>query len=299
MIQFGIGESAALATAVSWSISCLIHVEASSRLGATNMLVVRQPFALIALAIFAFLAGDSGTVPLYAGLLVFASGFFGVALCDWLFFHAVNCIGVRTAQVCQSSYVSLTAIMGVVFLGENIGLKGAFGIALATLGSILVIAAESQDSVVSQDKAVRRKGVLFAFVSAAFYALGLICSREALTRGVPPATAGFLRILAALIVLWSVQLYSRNLKSAFRGLKADPRSAWLIFAGCIFGTGGGMWLSMQAIANTQTAIATMLMGLQMVFVPILSWFIEHRKPNIRTCAGVALAFTGATIVLLK
>ena len=43
MITLGIGEAAALATAISWSASCLIHAEASSRLGATSMLLVRTP----------------------------------------------------------------------------------------------------------------------------------------------------------------------------------------------------------------------------------------------------------------
>lgn len=299
MLQFGLGESAALTTAVFWSVSCLIHVTASSRLGPTVMLTVRQPLAVTALALIVYFEGDTLSYSLYAGLLVFVSGFFGVALTDWLFFHAIQLAGVRTAQVCQSSYVSLTALMGVIFLGEHIGVKGVLGIALGTLGSIMVIAAESQDSAQTKDKKGQRKGVIFAFTSAAIYALSLIFSREALNLGVPPATAAFLRTFAALIALNTALLYTHNLKKAYTSLKNDRTSIYLLLAGCVLGTAGGMWLSMKALANTQTAIATMLMGLQMVFVPILSWFVERRRANPKTFVGIGLAFAGATIVLMR
>ena len=299
MITFGIGEAAALATAISWSASCLIHAEASSRLGATSMLLVRTPLALLSLGILMVLSGETHGYPLRGAILLLVSGMFGVALSDWCFYLSIQIIGVRAAQVCQSLYVSLAALMAALFLGENIGLQGALGIAIATMGIMLVIAAEGRSYNLGVSKAQRRKGVLLAFGSAGAFACGLILSREGLKLGVPPITAGFLRTLAAMMVFWSVHWCANNIKKAFIDLKASPKTGWLLVAGCVCGTGGGLWLSMVALANTQAAVASVLMGLQLVIVPFFSWITEHKRPNAGTFAGAGLAFAGTAVVLLR
>lgn len=300
MFQFGIGEAAGLATAFSWSISCLIHTEASRQLGPTSMLILRLPLAVASLLVLAWSAGELRDYPLGAILLMISSGILGIAVCDWCFYVAIQRIGVRAALVCQSTYACISAVLGVLFLGDQLGTQGVLGIAVVTSGVVMVITGERQtQTAVTPDPRSRRAGILLALGSACALAVGMVLSKEAIRMGLPPITGGLIRTTAALAAIWTVNACTHCIGRAFRDLHTHPKAAWLLVAGCVFGTVGGLWLSLTALANTATGIATVLMSLQVVILPFLTWKLEHRRPATGTLAGAGIACLGAALVLLR
>lgn len=300
MFQFGIGEAAGLATACAWSISCLIHTETSRQLGATSMLIVRLPMAVAGLLIMAWWAGELRDYPLTPMLIMMLSGVLGIAVCDWAFYVAISRIGVRAALVCQSLYACIAAVLGVIFIGDHLGVQGALGIAVATTGVIMVITAERQTQTdVSFDPRARRIGILLALGSGFSLAVGMVLTKEAMRQGLPPIMGGLVRTVTALAVIWTVNACTHCIGRAYSDLRAHPKTVWMLVAGCVFGTVGGLWLSLTALENTSTGVATALMSMQVVILPFLTWLLEHRRPSVGTLAGAGIACLGAAIIMLR
>jgi len=300
MFQFGVGEAAGISTAFAWSISCLLHTEASRQLGPTSMLILRLPMAVVGLFLMALFAGELRTYPVNAVLIMMVSGVMGIAVCDWCFYLAIQRIGVRAALVCQSFYASISALLGVLFLGDTLGLWGGVGIAIATCGVVMVITAErdTQTSAGARPHSMRT-GLLLAFGSACSLSVGLVLTKEAMRLGLTPISGGLVRTFTALAVIWIINAYTHKIRKAFTDLHEHPKAVWLLFGGCVFGTVGGLWLSLTALNNTATGIATVLMSMQVVILPFLTWILEHRRPAIGTLAGALIACMGAGIVLLR
>ncbi len=298
--MIGIGELAGIGTGLFWSISCLIHTEASKTLGATSMLVVRIPLAVTCLAALVLFSGEVHNYPLSSIVLMVLSGLFGIATCDWCFYYAIQSIGVRAALVCQSLYASIAAVLGVLFLNETLGWQGFIGILVASVGVVAVIAAE-QDTQgnIQTTPHKRRVGIVLAFGSALSLAIAMVLSKEAIRLGMPSLTGALFRTIAALFVVWSVNIYTHHFIKSFVDLRSNPKMIWFLIGGCFFGTVGGLWLSLIALSNTQTGIATILMSLQVVFLPFLTWIIEHKRPAFGTLVGACIAFLGAVIVILR
>ena len=300
MFQFGIGEAAGIATACAWSVSCLVHTEASRQLGPTSMLILRLPLAAACLFFMAWTGGEIRAYPLSAILFMISSGILGIAVCDWCFYVAIQNIGVRAALVCQSLYACIAALLGVVFLGDSLGIQGVLGIAVATGGVIMVITAERQtQTAVTPNPRSRRIGILLALGSGCSLAVGMVLTKEGMRLGLPPITGGLVRTLSALTAIWAVNACTHCIGRAFTDLRTHPRAVWLLVAGCVFGTVGGLWLSLTALNNTATGIATVLMSMQIVVLPFLTWGLEHRRPAAGTLAGAGIACLGAGIVLLR
>lgn len=298
--NFEIGVLAGFGTACSWSVSCLVHVAASRQLGVHTFLMIRQPLAVLALGGSALLAGQFIAYPLMPMLLAIGSGILGIALCDWLFYESVSRIGVRPAQVCQSFNACITALLGVFFLDEYLGLQGIAGLALATLGVILVVLAEQRGcSGGSSDPAVRRMGVIMALTSATMLASGMILSKEAMRVGVPPLMLAFVRNLAASVVLWSVGIWLHRVSETLVAAKTHPQVIRLLLVGCVFGPAGGMWLSMVALDKAPAAIASTVIGLQPVVLLIMTGFLERRCPALGSILGSIIACGGAALLLLR
>ena len=300
MFQFGIGEAAGLATACAWSVSCLLHTEASRQLGPTSMLILRLPLAVACLLLIALATGEVHAYPLRAVAIMMLSGIAGIAVCDWCFYMAIQRIGVRAALVCQSLYACFAAMLGVVFLGEQLGIQGVLGIMVATGGVIMVITAErhGQNSLTMDPKS-RRSGILLAFCSACSLALGMVLSKQSIILGLTPISGGLIRTFTALVSIWLVNALTHKIKQAFIDLKYHPKTVWLLLGGCVFGTVGGLWLSLTALSNTATGIATVLMSMQVVILPFLTWILEHKRPALGTLAGAVIACCGAALVLLR
>ncbi len=299
-MNLGIGELAGLATGFVWAISCMLHSEASRQVGPTSMMLLRLPLASVALLVIMLLTGQLHGYPLVAVLLMIVSGVLGIALGDWLFYVSIQWIGVRAALVCQCLYATMAAVLGILFLHDRLSLQVILGIFIVTVGVIMVIAAEREtQGAAPAGSRLRRKGLLLALGSALALAVSLVMAKEAMRMGIPPIAAGFLRTLAAMSGIWIVSGLRHQVGRAFQELRSHPSVVWLLFGGCVFGTVGGLCLSLVALAHTATGIATVLMSLESVFLPFITWAHEHRRPAFGTIIGAIIAFSGAAVVLLR
>lgn len=295
-----IGVLAGLGTACLWAVSSIVNTAASRQLGVHSFLMIRQPVAVLVLGASCLAAGQFvlyGVQPLVLALL---AGCVGIALSDWAYYKGAQCIGVRAAQICQSTNACMTAVLGVIFLDEFLGVQGYVGIGVVTLGSTFVLIAEQrgQQIFVSTGKSPVT-GIALAFLSAFATAVGLIISKEALRYDVPPLMLAFLRNIAASAILWTFGVFLHRVKDTLHAARTCRSVYPLLALGCAVGPAGGMWLSMVALEYAPAAIAATLIGMQPLFLLLLTGILERRCPARGSIVGSVLACAGAAMVLLR
>lgn len=301
MLGLEIGVVASLCTAMSWAISNVIHSTLSRMIGVSAFLMMRQSLATVVLSVLCLVAGEFQTYTLWALGLGMVSGVIGLVVCDWCLYEGVLRIGIRPALVCHSLSSCFTALLGVLFLEEYLGIQGFLGILVATGGVVLVIIAEQRDGhrTGTVDSGQRRTGILLALVSAVAMACGMISSKEAMTQGLPPLLLSLVRNGMATIVLWNLNLCLHRVRSSFGQIREHPAAVKLLLIGCVFGPVGGIWLSSVALNYAPAAVASTLIGLQPVALLVVSGIWERRVPSLGSILGSITACCGAALLLLR
>ena len=265
-------------------------------------MMLRQPLAVLVLILPCLIAGQFQAYSLHALFMGLISGVLGLVVCDWCLYTAVLRIGIRTAMVCQSLYACITALMGMIFFSEYIGIQGFFGIGVATLGVIMVTVAEKQHaepSLAGISPSRLRLGVALALFSAVMVALGLIFSKIAIQEGIPPLMLTLLRNAAGAFVLLGTGIGLHRIQSTAAAVRAKPRVIKLLLIGCLFGPTGGIWLSLVALEYAPAAVASMLFGMQPVALLLVSGIHERRCPSLGSIIGACAACAGTAVLLLR
>ena len=123
----------------------------SGRVPALALNAFRSGFATIVVWLFLAVVGQIGHlahVPVSAMGSLFSSVLIGLAVGDSLNIRAMHAIGVSRAMPISSTYPIITALLAVVFLGEEMSLRLGLGIVLVVAGVYLVAFPRSPRGVV-------------------------------------------------------------------------------------------------------------------------------------------------------
>ncbi len=301
--MFTLGIIAGVGTAFSWACSSMIHAKLARTLGSHPFMMLRQPLAAFILFVLCLSFNQLGGHEFYPVFLALISGLAGIGIADWCLYESVLRIGLRSALVCNSLSACFTALLGVVFLEEYLGIQGILGIFIATGGVIWVILSERKNAStqITQNKnsKYRIMGVCLAFTSSFCLALAFMWAKGALNEGVSPLYVTFLRNFAASIFLWAAAVRLKRVRSTCQSIKVHPELIKFFLLGCFFGPVGGIWLSSVALENAPAAVAATLIGLQPVALLVVSGLVERRMPAFGSIMGSCVACLGASILLLR
>jgi drug/metabolite transporter (DMT)-like permease len=166
----------------------------------------------------------------------------------------------------------------------------------------MVIVAEkrhAEPSLAEISPARRRLGVALALFSAVALALGLIFSKAAIQKGIPPLMLTLLRNATGAFVVLGVGIGLHRIQSTIAAVRATPRVIKLLLIGCIFGPTGGMWIALVALEYAPAAVVATLIGLQPVALLLVSGIHERRCPSPGSILGACTACAGTAILLLR
>ena len=115
---------------------------------------------------------------------------------------------------------------------------------------------------------------------------------------VPGPSSAFYRVFIAALVLvpWRLATALRPRRDAARRRRMDRRGLLLAVVGGVF-FGFDLALYNSAVMRTTATTATLLGNNAPIFVAIGSWLFFKRTPPRRFWVGLALAMTGAVIVI--
>ncbi len=301
MIIISAGEIAALATATVWAVSCQLHASATRILGVPGVTLLRLPYGIALLGVMCLIMGVPAVFDPQIIMFLLCSAFFGVALCDTSFYRAVQIIGPRLGTLLQSMSACITAILGYLVLGEQIGVIGALGIGVAVFGVFFVLADGGNLTVTYKGQLSAREllaGAGMALFSALTLAISFILLKQAMLLGSSALWAAFLRLIfggVMLLVFYSSRGWLHNIWSTF----ATSKRSWLYL-----GIGGlfsnfGIWMSGVAVQNTEAGIAATIIALEPVIIIPINAAFEKRMPSARAIAGTIIAFGGIAILFMR
>ncbi len=301
-------ELAAIAAAMCWTGSSLTFGLASRAVGAVPVNQFRL-FAAVPVVFLLHAAIVGGMWPegldLRRTSLLACSGVVGLAIGDLGYFYALALVGPRLSSVVQASWPALALLMAWGFSGETPGVREAIGLALTTLGVVVVVARSRDGSSWRSDITPRMRflGVLGAFTAALGQAGGMVLSRIAmqggadLPEGIPPLSATVVRLLAGTIAVVVISMLQRQ-STAFTVLLKGGAPMRNTLIGTFFGPVVGIFLSMYATrhaANAGTAAA--LMSLTPLFLLPVAWIAYRARLTPMAVVGTLLATAGAVVLV--
>ena len=293
------GELAALAAAVVWAIASVLFAQLGRTVSGLTMNALK---CIVALVLFvptlmwiegtAWPTGMSDTT---VGLLVL-SGLIGLTIGDTAYFGSLIRLGPRKALMLTSLTPPITATLGWVFVGEQLGAYSILGMAL-TIGGVVWVIRERTPSAdatqrVTSDRIGIALGVLGVICQAGGSALTKVAAPEASALGVSIVrlTAG----VAGLVVVLTVMRRIQNIVVPMR----QPRSAALLIAATFLGTYMGIWLMNAGLLGAKIGIAATLNSTSPIFVLPIAAVVLGERITPRAVLGAVVAIVGVALLML-
>lgn len=285
-----LGEIAALVVAVCWTLSALFFEKAGRKIGSLSVNIIRLVWAFLLLGI-TLLFTKNTFFPLdataYQWFWLGLSGIVGLFLGDLFLFKSYLLIGSRTATLIMSTVPVITATVGWFFLEEILSLKSILAIIISITG--IVIAISDRRLKIN----VPFKGLLYAFGGALGQAFGLILSKKGIG-DYDPISATQIRILFGMVCFIIMITLLRRWPKVKEALR-DKSGIRAVSIGSFFGPFLGITLSLFAIQNTQTGIASTFMALVPVFIIVPSAIMFKEKITPHHVIGAIVSIIGVSL----
>lgn len=298
MIHSHLGETAALITAICWTITSLAFESAGKKVGSLSVNLIRLLIAFILLAIYNQIVRGNA-FPSDASLkswgMLSISGVIGFVIGDLFLFQAFVEIGSRISMLIMASVPPITALTGFVLLGEKIKMVGIVGMMITILGIAMVILTRSgQANGVKFSHPI--KGLLFAFIGALGQAFGLVFSK--LGMGDYDAFAATqIRIIAAIVGFSIVFTVLKKWGDFLQGA-SNRKAMERITIGAIFGPFVGVSMSLVAVQHASTGIVSTITSITPILLIPPAVIIFHEKITVKEIIGAVITMVGVALLFI-
>lgn len=295
-----LGNLAAFATAICWTVSAVFFTTAASRIGSVN---VNRARVLLALPMFGLihLLTEGHVFPqnveAYRWWWLGLSGVIGLALADSFLFEAFLLIGPRLSLLIMSFVPLISTTAAWIFLKEWLAPGEILGVCVA-VGGIGWVVMERGETPAARDLRRYVLGVLLAIASAFGQAVGLVVAKKGMEGEFPAISASMIRMVGAAAVMWGAVVLRGQTRSTIREI-CNRKVLSSLLAAVVLGAALGIWFSLLAIQYTRLGIAATIMALPPVLMlPLARWWLRERVTG-RVILGTLVAFAGIAVLLLS
>lgn len=295
-----IGELAGLFASLCWAVSAVGITFSSQRIGsmATNRWRVMIAF-LALLVINAVLYGQAIPMQVDSSRWVWLtlSGVVGLAVGDGFLFLAFEDVGPRIGLLLLSVAPVFGSLLAWPLFGEKLTLIQIAGIVVTLLGTSWVVLVRPTGGEPRSKHHAR--GVVFGLLAALGQAGGLVLARPALSDDFPPFAATLIRMIAAVILLWGLAIFQRQVGETVNAVRRDTKALGWVTFGAIFAAVIGISASLLAVQHAEIGVASTLMALPPVFMLPISYFVFKERYNWQAVAGTLVAIAGVALLFLQ
>lgn len=298
MFNSHLGEMAALATAICWTITAVAFESAGKKVGSISVNLIRLLMAFILISLFTLFTRGM-LLPVDASgsawLWLTISGLIGFIIGDFFLFQAYVEIGSRISMLIMSTVPPITAITGFLIMGERITLMDFVGMMITIIGICLVIFKNnSEDKKVVLSHPVR--GLIFAFIGALGQAFGLVFSKFGMG-SYNPFAATQIRIISAIIGFAIVITITKKWGELNSALK-DKTAMGRISVGAFFGPFIGVSLSLLAVQHAATGVVSTITSITPILIIPASIIIFKEKVQAREIIGAVISLIGVALLFV-
>ena len=319
------GEILSIVVALSWTATALFAEVGSKRMGSLPFNAVRMALSLCFLAATLWLTmgvpwpryADGGT---WFWLLL--SGVVGYVIGDYCLMQGYIIIGSRFGQLFMTLSAPTAAILGRLFIGEQMGVLAIAGMVI-TLGGIATSVLSKQEKEKVHLKLPAR-GVFFAAMAGICQGAGLVISKIGLEHydaalamnevdvasiadgailPIPlslsiPFASTMIRGLMGFAGFMLLLMLSKEGTKKLRNAVGDRKAVWCALASMFFGPFLGVSLSLMATLYTSTGIAQTLFSLTPVLIIAPAALLFHQKVTLREILGAIISVTGVCLFFI-
>jgi drug/metabolite transporter (DMT)-like permease len=301
----GIGEWAALGAALLWTLSSMLWGRID--LSALSINLCKNIIGTILIAINMFvLASFSQLEPFSADteswMWLGLSGIVGIVIGDTFYFRSLQILGPRRALMMATTGPIFSAILGWMFLREDLMYWAIVGIVMTISGVIVVVADRKAAKEAPGLMPGRiRLGVMAGVMGAVCQAVGGVLSKKGMRdeAGVEICNAleaTFIRIMIAGIATVIIVLLRKELV-AITKKAIQWNTLRLLVPATALGTWLGIYLSQIAISNTDVAIAQTLLSTCPLFAIPIVWIVSKHRVTALSIIGTIIALVGIGLVV--
>ena len=298
MINY-IGELAAVATALLWTITALAFERASLRVGSLAVNIIKVFIGFLFLSVFTYFYRNSFfpyDASFYSWFWLILSGFVGFVFGDLFLFKSFTIIGSRFAMLIMTMVPPITALSGWIILGEKLTSMNFVGMFLTIGGiSLAIFSRNNANGKLSLKLSV--KGILFAFGGALGQALGLVLSKFGM-KSYDPFAATQIRLIAGMFGFTALVTILGQWGSVIKAF-SNRQGMAAISLGSFFGPFLGVSFSLLAIQHAKTGIASTIMAIVPVLIIPPAVFLYKEKVTLFEILGAIVSICGVALFFVE
>lgn len=298
MLETYVGELAALATAILWTVSSLIWTATGRRVGALAVSFIRVLLVCGLLLIYEQ-ATRGRCLPVDLSgktwLLLGAAGFFWFFVSDLCLFKAFVLIGTRLGLLVLSLTPPMAAVLSWACIGDRLDPWQWMAMCVTLAGIAWVVSEQPDGQEHAHTRRDRTRGMLLALLAAATQAVALVLSKMGVGDCEPMAatTISMFGALAGYLVLVSVRhRWPFMLAVAGRG-----RVMGILAVGVVLGPFAGVAANMFALGHAPAGVVATITATMPVIVLPFSIFLHRERASLRAVTGAILAVIGVGLLM--
>lgn len=292
-----LGEISAIGAALCWSCAGLISVGPARSMGPIAFNRLRMFLTSLMLLVMVCYTGGLSTITLSSALWLTFSSVFGIFLGDTVLFITISRLGPRRTGILFACNAPITALLGYLFLAENLSLASSFGCLITITGVMIAVYFGNTKTSNHSWEDIRgglSVGVAYGLLAAFLQAIGSIVAKPALDAGVDPLAAATFRTAIATFLLAGTLLSKREIFHS----KVQITPAIITRTGLsgLVGMALGMTFLLYGLANGPVGIVATLSSLAPVLTLPLIWLFTRKCPQPGAWCGAIIAVFGAALI---
>lgn len=292
-----LGELAAVAAAVLWTLSTLAWTSSGRRIGALAVSFHRLLITCVFLAVYGGLVRGR-CLPTDASrdtwLVLGLSGVMGFFVCDLCAFKALLLIGPRLTLLLQALSPPTAAIISWLVMGEALVARQWLAMAVTISGITWVVLERQADAAAAKSQRPSAVGVLLAVTAALAQAVAMMLSRKGIGQ-YDAVAATFIRVLAAIpgyVVLLTVL---GRWPAVFVAVR-DARAMAIVTVGSIVGPFLGVVVCMIALRHSPTGVVATIVNTMPVLILPFAILLYRERVSFRAAAGALVTVLGVGLM---
>ena len=293
-----IGETAALAAALCYSLASTTYTLAGRKIGASVSMAVSLIFSLIfLLPIHLVLLGEVfpfSTSP-ERWLILAASSLAGFVISAIFLLRSFQYIGPRLAMLIGSTSPIFAALMAWILLGQELPAYAVAGIALVIGGVVWVVSQDAAETF-KLKSANYSNGLLTALAAAIGMGSSYVLMSAGVSDGFHAMSAAIIRTVVGIVILWLYILLRGGLRDKLRPIITEPRALLFLLLAGLSGPVVGATLILLSLQFTSVGIASTLTSTTPILLIPISFLVFNEKITARAVVGTLVAIAGVAVL---
>ena len=299
MIDQQIGELAALATAVLWTLSAVAWTSAGKYIGALAVSFLRLLMAVAMLMIYGYVRRGlpwPSDVDRQTWRVLGVSGFLGFFVSDLCLFKAFLVIGPRLSLLVTSLTPLMATVISSIWRGRSLGPLAWLAMCTTLAGVLWVVLEQRDGDGHPQNRKTLRYGLLLAFVATATQSVGMVLAKDGVAH-YDPAASALIRILGALVGYFLlITLLGRWPPIVAASRRAKPML--ILLGGAVVGPFVGVSMCMLALQSCHEGVVTTILATIPVMILPFSVYLFGERVSVRAVGGAVVAAGGVALLML-